>query len=56
MTLVLVLAALGVLGIVGMLPVEGPAGDGALLVVAALPLAAGAWACWSRRRAPARRR
>jgi len=49
MTLVLVLAALCIVGIVGMLLVESGALDGVLFVVAALPLAAGGYAYWTRR-------
>jgi len=53
-TAVIVLAVLSVVGLVAMLLVDGAA-DGVAFVVAALPLAAGAVAWWSQRRAPARR-
>jgi len=43
LTLVVLLALLSVAGIVGMLLVEGGVADGALLLIAALPLAAGYW-------------
>jgi hypothetical protein len=49
MVAVLALAVLSIAGIVGMLVVESGAWDGALFAVAALPLLAGGYACWTRR-------
>lgn len=51
--LVMLLALAGIVGIVGMLLTEG-AWNKAFLVLAALPLAAGAWWRW-RQRVPAAR-
>lgn len=49
LALVIVLALLSVAGIVGMLLVEAGGADGVLLLVAALPLAAGALLYWNHR-------
>ena len=51
MTLVLGLALLAIAGLVTMLAVDGAAADGAGFVLAALPLAVGAWLSRAQRRA-----